>query len=81
VVAVSLKNEQLFREMRSGVLAEETFATFPFEGLFALPFTRTRWEAMRQRLGPDFVKFVEGRFDMRVDSGQVGAPPTESITS
>jgi hypothetical protein len=57
--------EQLFREVRRGVLEEAALSEFGGNFLFQLPFLRGRWQGMRQRLGPPFVEYIESTFDMR----------------
>ena len=58
--------EQLFREVRRGVLEEKALSEFGGRFLFALPFTLGRWPGMRQRLGPLFVEYIGSSFDMRI---------------
>ncbi|UCC25120.1 MAG: hypothetical protein JSU98_15545 [Gemmatimonadales bacterium] len=57
--------EQLFREVRRGVLDEEALSEWGGTFLFGLPFLRGRWSGMRQRLGPPFVEYIESSYDMR----------------
>ena len=58
--------EQLFREVRRGVLEEKALSEFAGRFLFTLPFTLGRRSGMRQRLGPHFVEYIESSFDMQI---------------
>ena len=64
LIAVLNSYEQLFREVRAGVLNEEALSDFAGSFLLELPFLRARWPSMRLRLGTSFVRFVESQFEM-----------------
>jgi len=56
--------EQLFREVRDGVLDEGALAEFTGFGVFAFPFVRARWPSLGPRLGRPFAQYVEAKYGL-----------------
>ena len=55
--------EQLFREVREGVLNEAALE-FGGRSLFATPFFRSSWHVYKPNLGASFVSHFEASFDL-----------------
>lgn len=71
--------EQVFREVRSGVLDQRALEEF-FVGrfLFESPFFRTKWSAFLKHLWSDsFVEWVERTHDMRLPGKEMRNFPAE----
>jgi len=58
-ISVAAIYEQLFREVRDGVLEQRALDEFVGRGIFDLPFYRAGWAFHRQVLGRPFVEYVE----------------------
>lgn len=58
--------EQLFREVREGVL-DEAALEFGGRSLFGTPFFRSSWHIYRPNLGASFVRYFEVAFGLGVE--------------
>jgi len=61
VISSATIYEQLFREVRDGILDERALDEYPGRIVFDLPFFRAGWPLIRTTLGGPFVQFAEGR--------------------
>jgi len=66
VYLVSITNlyEQLFREVREGVLDESAMRDFGAQSLLMTAYYRSSWEIYRPTFGPSFVEFFERNFEV-----------------
>ena len=76
LISVANIYEQLFREVRDGVLDGRALAEFTGSGVFDLPFLRANWAQVGPRLGQPFVEYVTERhglplLDARADGGHL----------
>jgi hypothetical protein len=63
-IAVSKIYEQLFREVRAGLLDDAALDDIVGESIFAIPFYRAGWSFHRRVLDPAFVRWVEQRYEL-----------------
>ena len=56
--------EQLFREVRSGILDPIALDEFPAHTAFRLPFIKEQWPFYRMILTPPVVEYLEGKYDL-----------------
>jgi len=64
LVSVCNIAEQLFREVRDGVLDERALSEFTGMKVFELPFVRASWPAIGRRLGDPFAEYVGATYGL-----------------
>jgi len=65
LISVTGVYEQLYREVREGILDDNALDDFGAKGLFALPFYRSSWPLFRPNLGSSFVTYFEERHGLK----------------
>jgi hypothetical protein len=63
-ISVAAITEQLYREVRDGVLEQRALDDFVGQAIFGLPFYRAGWDFHRRVLGPGFVDYVEKKHNL-----------------
>ena len=56
--------EQLFREVRAGILDPAALDEFTGESGFHLPYFKEKWPVYRKIILPSFAKFMEEKFSL-----------------
>ena len=70
VYLISITNlyEQLFREVREGVLDDRAMKDFGAQNLLTMPYYQSSWEVYRPNFGPSFVEYFESSFEVGAKS-------------
>jgi hypothetical protein len=64
VISSATIYEQLFREVRDGILDPRALEEYPGRIVFGLPFFRAEWPLIKSTLSAPFAQFAEGRHDL-----------------
>ena len=64
LISVTNVYEQLYREVREGILGADAYKNFGAQGLFRTPYYRDSWCLYRDYLSENFVDDFEKRFDL-----------------
>ena len=65
LVSVTDIFEQLYREVREGILEDGALTDFTGLGLFQLPYYKTSWHTTyKQFMSPSFVEYFDKRSDI-----------------
>jgi hypothetical protein len=63
-ISVANLYEQIFREIREGILDDRAIHDFGAKALFGTPYFRTSWQNLSGNLGKSFVPFFEAEFEL-----------------
>jgi hypothetical protein len=64
LISIANLYEQIYREIREGILDASAIRDFGAHSMIETPYFRERWFAYRRSLGPSFVSFFEAEFDL-----------------
>jgi hypothetical protein len=62
LVSITNLYEQLFREVREGVLDDRAMKDFGAQNLLKTAYYQSSWEVYRPNFGPSFVEYFESNF-------------------